>query len=163
MKIEDYREFEITLNTDTGKFSAYSDYHDVEFDKTTLKAMRKGVDDFINDNVNFRPFKIQKLKSYSGTNADTLGEILTIIGIRKDKRLVIDDNGKKKQLDSYYIDTYGMLLSEYDKLKEQLDTLEKRKANFMEEYHETQKSIFKDVIIVPLQEKLDELIKERGL
>jgi len=97
VKIEDYRGFEITFNTEYCTFSAWSNHYDDELTSSSFKGVRFQVDKFIKDNAHFQKFRVQKL-SQSSYNVNCLGEPFLIIGIRKDKKPVyIGGDGKKGQ------------------------------------------------------------------
>lgn len=157
-EIEVYRGFEITINTETGKFNSWSDRYDTEFSKPSLISARKGVDEYIKNNNKFKPFKIQKVFNY-GSEVELLGEVLTIVGIRKDSGLVYESEGKKKYVSKSDFRYFALHDSGNTVLKEDLNILELNFDEVRKKYFSDKKALFSQVKAVPLTEKVRELVE----
>ncbi len=94
-KIEDYRGWEISFNTEKETFYTVSDSYDKQQEKRSYASIKKYIDEFIKDNNEFKPFWIEK--------ADYRGIFkVKVIGIRKDNRFIYEDKkGEKQQLSEY--------------------------------------------------------------
>jgi len=97
--IENYRGFEITFNTDEESFFGISDRYDHQTKgKQSYAAAKKGIDDYIKDNSELKPFKVYSNPKDAYRNQ----EELTIIGIRKDGLCKArKDNGSIITVSSY--------------------------------------------------------------
>lgn len=62
----------------------------------SFSAVKKFIDDFIKDNETFRPVVCQYLP-----DTHNRGKCITIIGVRKDGRFIIDKDWAKEQLSTY--------------------------------------------------------------
>jgi len=120
--IETYRTYEIKFNTDKETFYAVSLQLDNEQTKKSYASVKKAIDDFIKENNDFKPFEIQGCPtSYRGS-----GQILKVIGIRKDGAFVFENKkGEKGQLSKYYEKDYMLYNPENDVKWEYLALLEK--------------------------------------
>jgi len=87
--IENYRGWDIYFDTVGEIFYTVSNQYDKQENKRSFSSAKKYVDDFIKENQNFQPFKIQHNRT---------GETLTVIGLRKDNRFTLED---KDQLSEY--------------------------------------------------------------
>jgi hypothetical protein len=98
-EVDKYRGWEISFDTESEQFSAYSSIYDNEIKKASYATIKKYIDDFIKDNNHFKPFEVwYKPGSEKG--------ILTIIGIRKDMAFVAENkDGKKFQISKYEEDS----------------------------------------------------------
>lgn len=97
IEIDEYRGWEIFFDTEKEMFYTVSDMYDTDKDKKTYSGIKTFIDEFIKDNLKFQPVWIERpetgWRSY---------EKIKLIGIRKDKRLVYEDNkGKRCQLSEY--------------------------------------------------------------
>jgi len=114
-KIEDYRGWEISFNTEKETFYAMSDTYDNQNEKRSYASIKKYIDDFIKDNKEFKSFWIEKI--------DYRGQFkVKVIGIRKDHRFIYEDKQGEKQQLSEYDEEEWYLLNEnnepiYDKIK----------------------------------------------
>ena len=99
--IETYRGWEIYFDTDAESFYCHSERYDNEKKKQSFAATKKYIDDYIKENSNFKSFKIERLP-------DGYGErYLTVVGVRKDGLLMVEDSkGEKKQLSKYDMKYY---------------------------------------------------------
>lgn len=90
IKIEDYRGFEISFDTDKETFTAWSSSYDNETkEKQSYAATKKYVDDYLKDNQNFKPFFVFQVGRKDKKQ---------IIGIRKDMRFI---DANKEQISDY--------------------------------------------------------------
>lgn len=99
--IETYRGWEIYFDTDAESFYCHSERYDNEKKKQSFAATKKYIDDYIKENSNFKSFKIERLR-------DGWGDMyLTVVGIRKDGALMVENSkGVKKQLSRYDMKDY---------------------------------------------------------
>lgn len=98
IKIEDYRDFEISFDTENETFYTLSERHDSDKTKNSYSSIKKFIDEFIKDNVEFKPFNIEGIPDAS------FGRTGRVIGIRKDGRFIYIPKGSEKPIQ----------LSEYD-------------------------------------------------
>lgn len=156
--IETYRGFEITFDTNNGKFSAWSDTFDDEFTEPSFASVKKGIDDYIKKNNEFRPFKIQQLYDY-GSRIQRIDPPIRVVGIRKDKQLVIEVEGKKKQLSKYDTEKYVIYNPANDKIAEELKAFKKREKETIDKLNSEEKEILSKVTFIKtLKEKRDEIL-----
>jgi hypothetical protein len=95
IKIEDYRGWEISFNTEKETFYTVSDSYDKQQEKRSYASIKKYIDEFIKDNNEFKPFWVEKV-DYRGVFK------VKVIGIRKDNRFIYEDKkGEKQQLSEY--------------------------------------------------------------
>ena len=92
VKIETYRGFDILFETDSERFSFNLDEGSWR-QKQSYSACKKNIDDYLKENQNFKPFELE-----STTHP---WEKITVTGIRKDGRFVIEKDGIKDQLSTY--------------------------------------------------------------
>lgn len=100
------------------------------------------------DNNEFKPFKIQEMFSY-GEKVSKLGEILTIIGIRKD--------GKKKVLSSAYEKEYGLFDPVNSEINETLAKMDAEFSKIKNDYNKKKTELLARVKAIPVKEKIQEL------
>jgi len=89
--VDNYRSFDITFDTDDEQFYAISDKYDTDCKSKSFSAVKGKIDEYIKANATFHPFQIFNRN----------GEIYKVVGIRKDKRFMIEKNGSKTQLSDY--------------------------------------------------------------
>ena len=97
VEIENYRGWDISFDTERETFYAKSVEYDRGETKRSFASAKQFVDDFIKENLQFKPVWVEKVPSqYNNQNK------IKLIGIRKDKRFVYEDaDGKKNQLSEY--------------------------------------------------------------
>ncbi len=158
--IEEYRGFEITFSTDKATFTAWNDSYDTEFSKKSFSAIKKGVDDYINKNLEFVPFEIVKCYGFNG-KPSSIEKPLKVVGIRKDGRLVyINEDGKKEQISVNYIKYYALLFDGFTEFKEQYDSLKKQEEESINKFKASFNDLFEQIgKLTPLSEKVNELKK----
>lgn len=156
MDILKYRGFEITLNLETGKFNAWSDMHDTAMDKPTLTACKKSVDNFITNNLKFAPFKIQKLLDY-GRVRRAIDAPITIVGMRKDGRIVHLVDDVKKRISDYEIKNYCLYDFKNEATLKEITLKNEEFKKIKKKYDSELGSLKAKLITTPLNEKLKEL------
>jgi hypothetical protein len=131
--IDNYRGWEISFNTESESFLAYSDRFDEEIiGKSSFSSIKKYIDEFITNNQKFRPFHLQFNPLTYGINK---GTTIKIIGQRKDGKFVYEQKGEKKILSSYDEKYYMLFDEENDKLikeyNQKLDELDKQRSELL--------------------------------
>lgn len=96
IKIEVYRNFEITFNTETETFNSVSDYFDTEIKgKKSYAIVKKAIDNWIKENETFKPFFVHDCYRKDFSNKFPISSDdgkLKVTGIRRDKRFTCGDN-----------------------------------------------------------------------
>lgn len=94
--IENYRGFDIFFDSNDEIFACKID--NVKWGKKqSFASAKKFIDDYIKDNIVFEPFEAQHKEN---------GNVIKVIGIRKDGRFIYDKNGSKEQLSDYDLKYY---------------------------------------------------------
>jgi hypothetical protein len=89
--IEKYRGFDIHFEVNDELFSVETDSYGKG--SKSFAAVKSGIDEYLKNNLEFKPFKAIRKAG---------GQLITIIGIRKDGRFNYEDSkGNKKQLSEY--------------------------------------------------------------
>lgn len=90
-EIEDYKGHTIFYNEDDNKFMCDISIEDKakEVKRNSLKDVRKEIDLFIKENLNFKPFKALMVSKYG---SDRKFQIVEVTGIRTDGKLVVKEN-----------------------------------------------------------------------
>jgi|GEM_PF-4975001 hypothetical protein len=134
-EVDNYRGYEIRFDTEKETFEC--DIDDSRSVKKSYSSIKLFIDEYIKDNHEFKPFKIEKTPfSYYAKDG-----VINVIGIRKDGRFIIQNGEKKEQLSDYDLEQYMIVLLEnkqfWDELKElnlkrqEIDKVEKTiKAKF---------------------------------
>lgn len=118
--IENYRGWDIVFDTEKDQFQAYSNAFDNEKTRQSFSLLKKTIDEFIKYNAEFKPFKVRrKPGGHFGR------ELLTVIGIRKDGRFMIEVDGKKEQLSSYDEDKYIVDFEKFESTYSVIESLRK--------------------------------------
>ena len=86
--IENYRGFDILFSPENERFTYAIDLGHWS-EKQSFAACKKSIDDYIKNNQSFEPFLVRK--KYNG-------DVIKIVGIRKDNRLVYESGKDKVQL-----------------------------------------------------------------
>lgn len=95
--IEEYRGFDIYFDKNSEEFNAISNEYDIQKNKKTLSLAKKSVDDYINDNLDFKPVIVQQLSSVFTSEKE-----IELIGIRKDGRFIFRNHkGEPEQLSQH--------------------------------------------------------------
>lgn len=120
-EVDKYRGWEISFDTDTEKFTAYSSGHDSEIEKGSYASVKKGIDEFIKENDTFRPYFVVPTPSYRMYRNNNR---LKIIGLRKDGAFIYEDkDGKKHQLSKYDEKNYMLVHPDNDAVLKKYDEM----------------------------------------
>lgn len=108
--VQTYRGYDISFDPDKDKFSSVlseSDDYRIKESKS-FSAVKKAIDEYIKENVSFKPFKI-----VGGPQAwNNQGKIYEVTGIRKDNRFIVNKNGNQEQLSQYDENKYFIVEGE---------------------------------------------------
>jgi hypothetical protein len=119
--IENYRGWEIKFDTDDENFYTVSNEYDTQQTKKSYNSAKKYIDDYIKENQNFKPIKVQKMASMYNN-----AEEITLIGLRKDNAFMYEDSkGNKQQLSKYDEEDFFLINSDNDNIFKELDLLYK--------------------------------------
>lgn len=130
VQIETYRGWDITFDTDKETFIAVSSDYDNQETKRSYASIKKYIDEFIKENVNFTPVKVMRMSDMFNPT-----DIITLIGIRKDKAFMYEDKkGNKAQLSAYFEKDYFLVnpdnepfFKEIEEIDEQIKALEEKR------------------------------------
>lgn len=137
--ITEYRGWEIFFDTDKEEFYTISNEYDKDITKKSFASTKKFVDDYIKENNSFKPILVQKEPSMFNN-----GEIIKLIGIRKDGDFMYEDkDGKKQRLSSYNEKDYFLINPENDEPFKKIAELEKKRDEIGSEIKEIKKTIIK--------------------
>jgi hypothetical protein len=104
--IENYRGFDILFSPENERFT-----YDIDLghwsEKQSFAACKKSIDDYIKNNQSFEPFLVRQ---------KYIGDVIKIVGIRKDNKLVYESGKDKVQLSDYYEKDY----IEYDEIDDSI-------------------------------------------
>jgi len=125
IKIENYRGFEIYFDNSNETFNCLID--DSNNVKKSYSSIKKVIDDFVKESLNFEPFMVE-------TN---MGESVTkIIGIRKDNRFITENAaGEKGQMSEYYENSFYLINDDNKPIYERYWKLDKEVGLLQEEMH----------------------------
>jgi hypothetical protein len=124
--IENYRGWEIYFNTDEEDFYTTSNDFDRQQSKRSYAATKKFIDDFIKENTDFRPFKIECMPSIYKNR-----DVKTIVGIRKDGVFVYrDKDGSKRQFSAYNEKEYFLVDPENEAIFKQIEEVENKISEY---------------------------------
>jgi hypothetical protein len=97
VKVDNYRGWDISFDTEKENFYAESNEYDREETKKSFAAAKKFIDEFIKENLNFKPVWVEET-----ANACRNAIKVKLIGIRKDGRFVYEDKkGEKQQMSDW--------------------------------------------------------------
>ncbi len=137
--IENYRSWEIYFDTDKEDFYTVSNEYDRQETKRSYASVKKYIDDYIKENNVFKPIKVQKMPSMFSN-----GEVITLIGVRKDKAFMYEDKeGKKQQLSGYNESDYFIVDSKNDMHFKRIAELAVERKKIDAELKEIEKSVIK--------------------
>lgn len=143
--VETYRGFTIRLNKNEGLFSAWGEFSDKEFSSPNLKYVRQDIDKYLKRNAAFEPFKAVELYGYD-KGVIKFGEIIEIIGLRKDgKFTTLEKNGKKSTVSSYSEKEFAVWQQDFQKHAAELEIIEEEKREFMDGYTNRKCEVFKKI------------------
>jgi len=137
--IENYRGWEIYFNTDKEEFYTVSNEYDKQETKRSYASSKKYIDDYIKSNNVFKPIKVQKMPTMFSE-----GKVITLIGIRKDKAFMYEDEeGRKQQLSIYDERDYFIVDSRNDVYFKRIAELAIERKKIDDEVNEIEKSVIK--------------------
>ena len=137
--IENYKSWEIYFDTDKEDFYTVSNEYDKQETKRSYASTKKYIDDYIKENNVFKPIKVQKMPSMFSD-----GEVITLIGIRKDKAFMYEDkDGNKRQLSDYNESDYFIVDSKNDVHFKRIAELAVERKKIDAEIKEIEKSVIK--------------------
>lgn len=117
--IENYRGWEVKFDTDNENFYTVSNEYDTQQTKKSYASAKKYIDDYIKENQNFKPIRVQKMSSMYNK-----AEEITLIGLRKDGAFMYEDaKGNKQQLSKYDEEIFFLINPENDNIFKELDLL----------------------------------------
>ncbi len=132
IEIEVYKEQTIFYDDDSDKFVCEISIEDnsKKSTRTSLKALRIEIDQFIKLNVNFKPFKAILIDEYDKSDF----KVIEITALRTDGRFVANDLGStyQKRLGKDKILNARILDSE---ISDERERLRKEKDDYMKAYH----------------------------
>ena len=123
--IQKYRNQEIYFNPKIDKFICTIYPQGIDKKGSSLLTLKKNIDVYIKDNVEFENFKILNVGKHSGDYS-----ISDVVGIRKDGRLLVKSDKGTKQLRSYYEDDYVIYNSELDDTITKILKIEKEQSEY---------------------------------
>lgn len=137
--IENYRGWEIYFDTDKEEFYTVSNEYDKQETKRSYASSKKYIDDYIKSNNVFKPIKVQKMPTMFSE-----GKVITLIGIRKDKAFMYEDEeGRKQQLSSCDERYYFIVDSRNDVYFKRIAELAIERKRIDDEVNEIEKSVIK--------------------
>lgn len=145
--IENYSGFDISFSTHSSEFIC-AITSDMLKKSESYDSIKKYIDEYKKTNQDFNPFYvIPNPSSYYGKGR------LKIIGIRKDGRLITeDDNGKKNQLSDYSLNDYILEFPENSNVLEQLMLLKQREEQQRLANKELKDKLISEMVIVSLKD-----------
>ncbi len=100
VRISEYRGWYISFDTEEEKFHCMSERWDQQEARGSYAAVKKFIDEFIKNNSEFKPLKVFRMGLHGK-------EMFTVVGVRKDGRLVATDaKGQKDQIGDYQLNNY---------------------------------------------------------
>lgn len=139
VKVENYRGWDISFDTEKENFYAESDEYDRGETKKSFAAAKKFVDDFIKENLDFKPVWVEVT-----ANSYRDAKKIKLIGIRKDGRFVYEDEkGEKQQMSDYNEKDYILCNPENDVFYKQIADCNARVKVIDEERKEIEAKIIK--------------------
>lgn len=133
VKIEDYRGWEISFDTDNETFVAYSNFYDSDVKKQSYASCKKYIDDFIKENTHFKPLIVSAYR-----RSETLQRI-KIIGIRKDGKFISETPKGKSSISGYdekdyfiWDDKYKPIIEEHQRLCKIADVAYKAARDYLD-------------------------------
>lgn len=156
VEIEKYRGHVIFFQTVTGNFTCLI-AEDMAKDSKSFKAVKKGIDDYLKDNQNFKEFMLEP-----NPNVCCSGGALKIIGVRKDGRFVSqNEKGEKGQVSDYDLRNYMLQKDENIPLMNEIKSCIDEAEEFRKLNSQKRKEIESKLEIVTLEE-VKSLLKNNG-
>ena len=145
--IETYRGFKIIFDTDSEKFESDVSEGNAKESKS-FSAVKKYIDEFIKSNYSFTPFWIEtnpKILYIGGYKS------VKVVGIRKDGRFVIEENGDLQQLSDYNLEKYILKVDENEAAYTALNESYARQAKVTEAFNIERRNIIAGMNLIPLK------------
>ena len=150
IEIEKYRGWEIYFDTDKENFYTISNEYDTQSERKSYSSAKKYIDDYIKENNEFKPIKVQKMPSMFGD-----GHRITLIGIRKDKAFMYEDKqGNKRQLSSYDEKDYFLVDSQNAPYFKRIEELAIERKKIDAECKEIEEKVIK-VFVKDIRRRID--------
>jgi hypothetical protein len=147
--IEEYRGWEIYFDTDKEDFYTVSNQYDTDKSKKTYASSKKYIDDYIKANSEFKPINVQRMP-----NEYSAGKTITLIGVRKDKAFMYEDEkGNKQQLSHHDEKDFFLVDPKNEPHFYQILTLKSKIELLRAEIKEVEKLVVK-VTVKDIREKL---------
>lgn len=135
--IENYRGWDIYFNTENEDFYTVSNEYDKENTKKSYASTKKFIDDYIKENMNFKPIKVMR-----DGGAFVSKTIITLIGLRKDGVFMIrDEKGNVSQLSKYSEPDYFEVNSENDSILKEISDLDLKRDEITNQIKEKRKGL----------------------
>lgn len=151
--IKEYKGFDIMFDETEEKFTASGNTRDKHFVKPSIAAVKKAINEFIIENVEFGEFKIQDQNDKDYKKG--IPKIYTVIGMTSDKRLRFqDDEGKISTFSKYDYDRYIMFSEANQEVFQVLADLEKELDGIREQYRVKKNKVRENLKITTLGEYL---------
>lgn len=150
--IKNYRGFDITFDMESEKFKCVIT-EDIAKEVSSFAAVKKFIDDYKKENQGFEPFyAVSTPDSYSKAKK------IKIVGIRKDRRFIYEnENGSKEQLPNYVIKDFMLDLPENDALISELRVLDEQLREIEQSYRQKRKEIISKLNVVTLADFKNQL------
>lgn len=146
--IENYRGYNITFDTSAEKFECVCTENDSK-ESSSFAAVKKFIDEFKKANQDFKPFWVERIPGTFGYEPKKL----KVIGIRKDKRFIVEtEDNKQEQLSDYNLKDYMIIKPENKEVLNKLDMLAKKEAEQKLENAAVRKELTSKLVVVNLQE-----------
>lgn len=152
--IENYRGFDITFDTSDEKFECVCT-ENISKESGSFTAVKNFIDAFKKTNQDFKPFWIVQIPGSFGSGKKRL----KVIGIRKDKRFVVEtEDNKQEQLSDYSAKDYMLMKPENEEILNKLNELAKKEEKQRLENNAIRKELISGLVIVNLQEHKETLL-----
>lgn len=152
--IENYRGHNITFNTDDEKFECVC-AETTSKSSGSFTVVKKFIDDFKKANQDFEPFWVELIPGSFRSGRKRL----KVIGIRKDKRFVVEtEDNKQEQLSDYSAKDYMLMKPENEEILNKLNELAKKEEKQRLENNAIRKELISGLVIVNLQEYKETLL-----
>lgn len=154
--IEVYRKFNIQFDTEIEKFIAVHNLENSEKELSSkyFGALKKNIDEFIKSNFKFKPFEIC---SHPKEHFSKRFDGWTVVGIRKDKRLILESpEGEKSQISDYQLSDYVVFTEDNIKHLEQLKSLKEQRKIAEKDFKMLEDEIVEEMKLIDLKTYRDE-------
>lgn len=150
IEIEKYRGWEIYFDTDKENFYTISNEYDTQSERKSYASAKRYIDEYIKENNQFNPIEVQTMPSMFGN-----GQKIKLIGIRKDKAFMYEDEeGKKHQLSSYSEKDFFIVDSQNDPYFKRIGELAIERKKIDAECKEIEEKVIK-VFVKDIRTRID--------